>query len=197
MQTILLIRHGESVANAGGVSSGAPDDIPLTDLGFKQAHQVANLFSTTPDWVISSPFLRAKQTAQPTLQRFPICHYAVWPIQEFTYLSPSTCVGTTVEDRRARVQAYWDAADPDYVDGEGAESFNNLLARVETMLACLKPMQGTVVLFTHGQVMRATQMLFAYPDKTPKQLMQQFRAEPSIPNAAVIPLNLDAYTTIS
>ena len=48
----------------------------------------------------------------------------VWDIGEFTYLDPVSCQGTTSGDRKARMDSFWRVADPDFVDGPGAESFN-------------------------------------------------------------------------
>mgnify|MGYP000629682198 CR=1 FL=1 len=65
---------------------------------------------------------RVVGTARPIDARFPGAMNEVWPIQEFTYLDPATCVGTNWADRKPRIDRYWSQLDPDYVDGEGAES---------------------------------------------------------------------------
>ncbi len=56
------------------------------------------------------------------------------------------------------IERYWAAADPDYCDGEGAESFNDLLSRVEAALRRLEgfPEEALVYLFSHGQFIQAT-----------------------------------------
>jgi broad specificity phosphatase PhoE len=57
MKTIYLIRHGQKV--------NQPGDPPLTDLGKKQAILTANhIKSLSFDLIVSSPSLRARQTAQ-------------------------------------------------------------------------------------------------------------------------------------
>ncbi|MBX4390115.1 hypothetical protein K4H03_28970, partial [Mycobacterium tuberculosis] len=53
----------------------------------------------------------------------------VWPIAEFTYLQPARWNGTRSAERMPHLERYWSAADPDYCDGEGAESFATLLRR--------------------------------------------------------------------
>lgn len=53
-----------------------------------------------PDLIVVSPEPRAKQTAEPFIARFPGVEVETWPIQEFTYLSPARCVGTTAEPPR-------------------------------------------------------------------------------------------------
>ncbi|MBR1695660.1 MAG: histidine phosphatase family protein, partial [Selenomonas sp.] len=134
MKNVLLVRHGESAANAG-LPTVTPEDIPLTEIGREQAEAVAKSIPFCPDMIISSPFLRARQTAEPAVERFIGSRFGLWPkVREFTYLSPASCIGTTVADRKDRVEAYWNAADPDYVDGEGAESFRQFMLRVDEVI---------------------------------------------------------------
>lgn len=189
MTEIWLIRHAESTANAGAVSHD-PQTIPLTELGWQQARQLVDQFEQTPDLIISSPFLRAQQTAAPTRTVFYATPYQVWPIQEFTYLDPKSCIGTTAAQRKERVQAYWQKNDPTYIDGEGAESFSMMLNRARTMLAQLNEQHGFILVFGHGQVMRATQLIRDYPEASDELLMQLFRQAPPIPNAYILPFEL-------
>lgn len=190
MTSIWLIRHAESTANVGAVTHD-PRSIPLTEKGWHQARLLADEVSQVPDLIISSPFLRAIQTAAPTRTRFYSTRHEIWPIQEFTYLDPATCIGTTVEQRKARVKVYWQQQDPDYIDGEGAESFNMMLKRVATMLEQLAKQQGLVLVFGHGQIMRATQLILARPKASAIELMQAFQEAAPIPNACIIPIQLN------
>lgn len=67
MATIVLIRHGESQANARGVVEGGDGDSPLSELGIQQAAKAASHVITTHphiDAIYSSPLRRALQTAQ-------------------------------------------------------------------------------------------------------------------------------------
>jgi broad specificity phosphatase PhoE len=64
--SITLLRHGESVGNSSGVLQGQ-SDYPLTSTGLAQAQQLANSWqaqSVAFDKIISSPLLRARQTAE-------------------------------------------------------------------------------------------------------------------------------------
>src|SRR3546814_4777403 len=87
-----------------------------------------------------SPYTRTRQTAAPTIARFPGVPVEVWPIEEFTYLQPARWNGTRSAERMPHLERYWSAADPDYCDGEGAESFATLLRRCEAALARLAAM---------------------------------------------------------
>lgn len=172
---IWLVRHGESAANAGHATDN-PADIPLTEEGHKQAKNVSLLFEKPPNLIITSPFLRTKQTAAQTIARFPNTPIEVWDIQEFTYLEPATCKGTTAAERRKRVLTFWEACDPEHIDGEGAESFSQMLDRVETFLKILEKRTGFVVVFGHGQFIQAARMLVnEIKPRNDKELMRRFR----------------------
>lgn len=159
--SVVFYRHGESAANAGQATTD-PASIPLTDVGSRQAEAIARAFIQTPDLVVSSPFLRARQTAEPTsvITGVPI---QIWPIEEFTYLAPQRCQGTTAAPRRSWVEAYWDASNPDAVDGDGAESFIAFTERVRAALRRLEELYrepvSFVAMFGHGQFLQALQWL--------------------------------------
>ena len=64
---ILFVRHGESEANVRGVFAGQKDDSPLTENGRQQAKEVGELLTSrgiSIDRVISSPLIRARETAE-------------------------------------------------------------------------------------------------------------------------------------
>lgn len=159
MKHVRLIRHGESAANAGQATLDH-STIPLTPKGFEQAHLVALSLNHTPALIVASPFTRAHSTAMATAAVFPHIPFETWPIQEFTYLEPARCTGTTVADRREWVEAYWAKADPGFKDGEGAESFLDFIARAQSFLERLAehPAQD-IVAFSHGQVINAVAWL--------------------------------------
>lgn len=125
MLTVRFIRHGESASNAGAATVDT-NSTPLTALGREQAFTVRDSFTAAPDLIVTSPFLRARQTAELTQQRFPDVPVEVWPVEELTFLEPARYAGTTAEQRRPWVAVYWQAADPFSVDGPGAELFADL-----------------------------------------------------------------------
>lgn len=175
MLTVHFVRHGESAANAGNVSSD-PALIPLTDLGWAQARAVSESFDQAPSLIVTSPFERAMDTAQPTIQKFPGCPVEIWPVEEFTYLSPARCANTTAAERKPWVDAYWGSADPDFEDWPGTESFSHLIKRARSVLSRLNGMTGTVVIFGHGQFMQAVRWLVvASPDQIDPHAMRSFR----------------------
>jgi len=190
---IWLIRHGESIANAGAATSDHII-IPLSEKGQEQAKQVSLLLPHAPDLIIVSPFLRAQQTAEPTLNRFPWVRTETWEVHEFTYLSPASCVNTTAADRRARVNEYWDRLDPDYIDGEGAESFHQFITRAQTAIDRLNRLSnGLIVMFTHAQFIRAMRLLRDTAERDTKVIMSQFRALPGVWNCEITKIYKDGF----
>jgi broad specificity phosphatase PhoE len=173
---ILLVRHGQSVANAGGIP---PDHItnPLTELGHAQAKAFAEGFSCTPTLFLHSPFLRARQTAEPLLQQFPDVPVEEWPVHEFTYLEPTRHNGTSEEQQMPHIHKYWERPDPAYIDGPGAESFTQFLDRARESIQRFVRMapEGCVVTFTHGFMMQAIRLLLLFPKATDAELMRNFR----------------------
>lgn len=186
MKKIWLIRHGESVANAGAVTDNHIT-IPLSENGHKQAKEISQSIPYAPDLIITSPFLRTQETAAYTIKRYPNIPVVVWDVQEFTYLAPASCVGTSAADRRERVNAYWQQLDPDYIDGQDAESFTMLLSRAQTAIERLNHLNARfIIMFTHAQFIRAMTLLKTTSECNIKELMIQFRSLPKYANCEII-----------
>jgi len=183
----IFIRHGESTANTG-LASADVASIALTARGEGQAGRIAREWPEAPSLIVTSPFQRTKQTAAPTVARFPGVPVEIWPIEEFTYLQPARWNGTASADRRPHVERYWTAADPAYCDGEGAESFTGFLHRVATTLARLAALPPTslVYVFGHGQFIQAARAVVTGPDLDDTTQMRAFwrdGARPVVANA--------------
>jgi 2,3-bisphosphoglycerate-dependent phosphoglycerate mutase len=173
---IILVRHGQSVTNAGGRAADQVSN-PLTELGRAQSREFADRFDCKPTLFVTSPFLRAQQTSEPLRQRFPDVPVEEWPIQEFSFLNPALHKGTSEADRESHVVAYWQREDPAYMDGAEAESFTLFLDRArETIrrLAATDP-GGCIVVFTHGFFMQAIRLMLLFPNATDAELMANFQ----------------------
>jgi broad specificity phosphatase PhoE len=188
-----LVRHGQSEANAGGVTSDYAA-IPLTAQGWTQAEQVAQACPEAPTRVVLSPYRRARQTAEPLLARFPGVPVVEASVQEFTYLAVSKCRD---KDRTALlplVEAYWARMDPAYCDGDGAESFANLWLRAAGFLDQAAGWQGLTVVFTHEQFIRAVvmQVLFGHGPPGQPDMARFFglRTGLPVPNGGIVRLEL-------
>ena len=70
---LILVRHAEAMAK-GEPGIDRDEDRPLTDHGRDQAQKLAEAFlahGVTPDAIVTSPLVRAKQTAEPLLPLLP------------------------------------------------------------------------------------------------------------------------------
>lgn len=190
-----LVRHGQSTSNAGLPATGF-GDAPLTALGHQQALNLADKVRRQPDLVIVSPCLRARETAEPILARWPQVRSETWPIHELTYLSPARCQGTTAETRGPMVEAYWRHCDPDYRDGPDAESFRSFMARLGDFHHRLTSTDsGFVVVVGHGQFFRAYLMGRDEGFIPSSDWMKRYRSEETarpIANCEVVELKVAA-----
>jgi 2,3-bisphosphoglycerate-dependent phosphoglycerate mutase len=175
---IILVRHGQSVTNAGGRAADQVSNA-LTELGRAQAIRFAERIDCKPALIVVSPFLRAQQTAEPLRRRFPDVRVEEWPIQEFSFLNPALHRGTSELDREPHAVAYWQREDPAYADGPEAESFTLFLDRAREMIRLLADRQlatkGCIVVFTHGYFMQAVRMVLLFPSATDAELMANFQ----------------------
>ena len=158
---IMMIRHAESAAQTGAESSD-PALIPLNDNGPAAAKEMISQL-LKPDRIIISPFIRTKQTAQSLIDLHPDVSVEEWPVQEFTYLDQSRCMGMTAEQRAPLVQAYWERNDPEFVDGDSAESFNQFAERVTAFLKRCESIEKRVYVFSHTMFMQAARMRMIAP----------------------------------
>ena len=186
-----LVRHGESESNAG-VPAADPASAPLTAEGHQEAEQIARVLADVPALIVTSSYLRAKQTAQPMISRFPEAVCQEWPVHEFTYLGDLHGRISTTQERKPYVRAYWDRADP-HSAGGGAESFADLLSRTTDCLNRLSAQKsGPVVVFTHGLFMRAVAWSLltgvTIPNEEQMRSFRSFADRYLIPNVGVIEL---------
>lgn len=154
MPIVLLIRHGESHANAG-LPTAHPETVKLTKRGLEQAATIPHTLKKSnllPDLIVISSYTRSQQTAEPTRSTFPSVLVEEWPAHEFTYLSSRHATHTTTHERRELVDEYWDNCDPTFIDAPGSESFEQFIARVERVIAQLRQArQNIMAVFSHEQ----------------------------------------------
>jgi broad specificity phosphatase PhoE len=190
MKTIWFIRHAESEANAGLATSN-PVKICLTSKGFLQAQSVASTFTEPPSLLVTSPYIRTKDTAQPTIERFHEVNQEQWEVQEFTYIAPFRCLNMTSNQRKPLGEEFWDRLDPFYTDGEGSESFFCFMNRVQATLNKLKHREEKfIVIFTHSRFIQAILWILLGQDrKKYLEQMERFRNFSfsfEFPNASIL-----------
>jgi probable phosphoglycerate mutase len=66
MSKLILVRHGESSGNRERIFAVSPHDLPLTELGYRQAQQAAQRIGALfrPELVVTSAYRRASETAR-------------------------------------------------------------------------------------------------------------------------------------
>jgi alpha-ribazole phosphatase len=150
LATILLVRHAQSHANAGGQTLANPV-VPLTELGERQARSLAPLLPAVAPAIWSSPFKRALDTAAPYCERLGQVPATHADLREFEVIDTVHMRGSPSTEREAVLARYWLNADPDARTGPHGETyreFNERVARMRTDFLPALP-DGTV-LFGHG-----------------------------------------------
>lgn len=194
MKEIRLIRHAESLANAG-VATSTPKDIPLSEKGHQQARSLADSITDEPELIVLSPYIRTEETARPLLKRFPNCPVETLQIQEFTYLAISRCRNTTYEQRKPMVEEFWTRCDPYYSDGDQAESLAELVNRAQEFARRVPEMAGELIfVFTHEQFIKTLMwVVLNLGGKLNAEFVTDFRkfsTSFAIPNTAVMKMLL-------
>lgn len=189
-----LIRHGESESNAG-TPSAEPGASPLTERGREQADRLAAALPEAPALIVTSPYRRAAQTAEPAIARFPAAHHEEWPVQEFSYLGDFHARLSTSAEHQPFVAEYWNRADPQASLG-GAETFAGLITRARACLDRLATQRtGPVAVFTHGLFIHAAAWLLltdGVADRDGMRSFHRFSAGIIVPNCGVLGLRFPA-----
>jgi len=150
---ILLLRHGQTDSNAGGMIQGHLP-VPLNDLGRKQADLLAQRIA---DWrprveaIVSSDLARAVQTAEPIAQACGLADRITFD-RAWRERGLGEMEGKTVGDREI-----WRAATGE-ITPPGAESVPQFRGRVVEALRNLPATQTgwtVVAVVTHGGPIRA------------------------------------------
>lgn len=190
---LLLIRHAESAANAGYLTSN-PATIGLTKRGVEEAQLLPDQIFDAPDLIIITEYTRTLQTALPLICKYSSVPIEIWPLHEFTFLSPLTCSNTTVAERLPLVKKYWDLCDPDFVHGAGAESFNQFVERLTDAITKLKNLpHSRVAIFTHGHVIRFVKQYVENGRQAPLTAIAHYRDHMlpyPVANTAILHLEL-------
>jgi probable phosphoglycerate mutase len=127
---IAFARHGQTAVNAGGRLQGRLDE-PLSGLGAAQADALATLFAAEPvTRVISSPLVRARDTASPIAARHDLTVEIDARLIELDY---GAWDGVALADVAAEDWAAW-RADPAFAPPDG-ESLVDVSARVAEFCA--------------------------------------------------------------
>jgi alpha-ribazole phosphatase len=185
---IYLVRHGQSQANAGGVTL-ENTIVPLTPLGESQARAIAALLPATPQRIWSSPFKRALDTAAPYCARIGRAATVRDDLREFETVDTVQLRGGACQEREAVVAAYWMKSDPDHRSGPAAETFREFHLRVaRARVEFLPGLADGTVIFGHGMWMALLCWQiwgFSVVDRIGMILFRRFQLGFPTPNAGV------------
>lgn len=171
--TLYFARHGQTEANVEGRFQGHSVDTPLTELGLKQAAQLATILGRDVKEpvalsYVSSPLHRAQQTMQIVREGLglPIDGYTTDPrlieidLGAWDGLTAAEAAANFPEAYAARQADKWNVDVPG-----GGENYASVAARVSSFVAGLKADTFAV---SHGAATRILRGLFA--DMTWKQM---------------------------
>jgi len=148
--TLILVRHGESAGNVGGVIQGW-SDAALTPAGLEQAEAVADRLASHPlVAVYASPLARARDTARYVASRHGLVVVELPELRERHYGQAQGLTWTQAADRwpldQATHERDWVAAIP------GVESLASLRARSVAVVSELldRHAEDVAVCVSHG-----------------------------------------------
>ena len=160
-QELVLIRHGQSTANASGVWQGRLE-FPLSEEGRRQARLAGRaLAGESLDGLYSSPLGRALETAE------IISHEAGFPgdvitVEGLMERRGGLLEGTTLAEREARypdlMKKFLSIPEEDGWVVAGAETDEEVLVRFELSISEIRarhPAGARIVVVSHGGAMRA------------------------------------------
>lgn len=150
---ILLVRHGQDTDNAAGILNGRRDTA-LTELGRQQAAAVAKLLvGSGVDAIVSSPLLRARETA--TIISDNLCKINTLVIDSLIERDFGIFTGMAISEITIRTTSILKTPKVNYfLNVEGAEAFSDLYIRALAALSDINDrfLGKTVIAVTHGDI---------------------------------------------
>ena len=143
---LYLARHGETEWSLNGKHTGRTD-LPLTENGLKEAKRLGVLLEGQSfDHIFSSPLQRAYKTCE-------IAGFSENAIIDDTLLEwdYGAYEGITTPEIH-KSDPSWDVFN---CGAPGGESVDDITHRIDTRIAELKKLDGSILLFAHGHFLRA------------------------------------------
>jgi probable phosphoglycerate mutase len=181
---LLLVRHGETASNIERKLDTAMPGPPLTELGHKQARELADtLAGEDIAAVYASIGLRAQQTAAPTAERLGLPVQILDGIQEIQVGSLEGRNDTEAYRTYLHTVVQWAEGDLDLPFPGGGETGQQVLDRFLGAIDSIRQ-DGTVMVVTHGGAGRMGALALA--SNVPVEL-----AENLLPNTGVVVLETE------
>ncbi len=184
---LVLVRHGQTTANATGILDTRLPGHPLDEEGRRQAAELAGRLAGEPVVAVyASQALRAQQTAEPVAARHGLPVQVLGGVHE---VSIGDLEGRhRLEDHQSLHELYraWHDGDLDQAR-PGGESGKQLLDRYLADVAAIRTrhLTGTAVLVSHGAATRLAVVALA------SNVPGSFAAPRLLPNAATVLLEAD------
>jgi broad specificity phosphatase PhoE len=158
---LLLVRHGQSTANARGIWQGQMD-FPLSEVGRKQANMAGLALSREPlDGLYSSPLSRAVETASIIRERTGFAGDVV-PVEGLSERSGGILEGHSWDEQERRnpelAKKFLAIPEEERWALVGAETDEEVIARFGEAIASISarhPEGSRIAIVSHGGVMRA------------------------------------------
>jgi 2,3-bisphosphoglycerate-dependent phosphoglycerate mutase len=152
MHLITLLRHGESEGNTSRLLQGQ-SDYPLTDNGLEQAKKLARFWKSAQmryDLIISSPLIRASQTAEilSELLKSPIEYEPAWMERHFGRLQGSAL--DEIEQEKPPVD-FFHPYDP--IGGSGESQLELYFRAGMALQKIIRMPEGSYLVVSHGGIL--------------------------------------------
>lgn len=158
MKEIYIIRHAESISNAGERTENQAT-VPLSEKGRVEARELAEKLDIIPELIVVSSYSRTTETAMPFIEKHPSVLVETWEVKEFTYLDPKIYNGTTAEERFEAVKKYWTEASVHHKESDDSESFSEMTQRMANLIKDLKERpEKIIIIFSHGRFIQGLKL---------------------------------------
>lgn len=160
-QELLLVRHGQSTANARGIWQGQME-FPLSEEGRKQARSAGRALEGEPfDGLYSSPLSRAFETAEIIREETRFAGEVV-PVSGLSERQGGILEGRTWAEQEEQnpdlAKKFLAIPEEERWELVGAETDDEVIARFDEALSSIRsrhPEGARIVIVSHGGVMRA------------------------------------------
>lgn len=189
-KVVYFVRHGQSEHNIAPVFQ-SPDS-PLSEKGKDQAKYIAHRISRlSVEKIITSPFERAKQTAEIIAKMAgKDVEYSDLFVER---IKPTSINGKTHDDKKASATWYqWEESlyNPD-IRVEDGENFSDISIRVNNALTFLyECTEHTLVVVTHGYFLRAIVGRVLLGDLLTGEHLKRFIRNTAMENTSITALRL-------
>ena len=159
---VILVRHGETASNRDRLALGR-NDVPLNDLGLRQARRLAAWLEGGParpriTGLYSSPLARARQTAEAIGERLGLTVVEAAELTEMDVGEMDGLSGPELRERHPGFMRAWFSREAGTARMPGGESLAEVQERAWPFLERLRDEHGAeaaVVVVSHNFVTRA------------------------------------------